>query len=323
MHTRHQFIRRLTSLAIGLLMAGGAAAQAFPTRPIKLVVPFPAGSQTDLVARVLSVPLQEELKQPVVIDNKPGANGAIGAAAVAKSPADGYTLMMTTAGIQATNAALFTKLPYDPVKDFSAVSRVGTTGMMLMVRADYPAKTIDQLVQHLKANPGKATAGFGSPLAQVAVSLLESKANVKVESVRYKGIPPAVTDLLGGSIDFTFVDVANAIPQLKSGRLVGLGVTPPDRFAAAPDVPALGEKLPDYAIASWFGVMAPAGTPREIIARLDHTLATILARPDVKEKMLSVGSAPAHMGSEKLQELIPREIDNWIKLAKLANIKPE
>ncbi|HSW16300.1 MAG TPA: tripartite tricarboxylate transporter substrate binding protein [Ramlibacter sp.] len=322
MHTP-RFMRQFIGLAIGALIAGGAAAQAYPARPIKLIVPFPAGSQTDLVARVLSVPLQEELKQPIVIDNKPGANGAIGAQAVARSAADGYTLMMTTAGIQATNVALFTKLPYDAVKDFTAVSRVGTTGMMLMVRADYPAKTIDQLVQHLKANPGKATAGFGSPLAQVAVSLLESKANVKVESVRYKGIPPAVTDLLGGSIDFTFVDVANAVPQLKSGKLVGLGVTPPDRFATAPDVPALGEKLPGYAIASWFGVMAPAGTPPDIVARLDRALADILARPDVKEKMLSVGSVPAHMPSATLKELIPNEIANWVKLAKLADIKPE
>lgn len=318
-----RFMRQLFGVAIGLLVAGGVAAQPYPARPIKMVVPFPPGSQTDLVARVLSVPLQEELKQPIVIDNKPGANGSIGADAVAKSAPDGYTLMMTTAGIQAANVALFTKLSYDPVKDFSAVSRVGTTGMMLMVRADFPAKTIDQVMQHLKANPGKVSGGFGSPLAQVAISMLESKANVKVLPVRYKGIPQAVTDLLGGSIDFTFVDVANAVPQMKSGKLVGIGVTPADRFATAPDVPALREKLPGYDITSWFGVMAPAGTSPDIVARLDRALAAVLARPDVKERMLSVGSAPAHLESAKLKNLIAQEIDTWIKLAKMADIKPE
>ena len=239
----NRFMRHGLGIAIGLLIASGGAAQTWPARTIRMIVPFPPGAQTDLVARVVSASLQEEIKQPLVVENRPGANGSIGADAVAKSAADGYTLMMTTAGIQATNVALFAKLPYDPVKDFAPVAMVGTTGMMLMVRPDHPARTIDQFLQHLKSVPGKATGGYGSPLAQVAIALLESKGGVKVVGVGYKGIPQAVTDLLGGTIEFTFVDVANAVPQLKAGKLVGIGGKQAERLPSVPDVPEIGEKL--------------------------------------------------------------------------------
>lgn len=317
------FKSRLLQFAVGLIFAGAASAQGYPARPVKLVVPFPAGSQADTVARIVSIPLQQQLNQPVIIENKPGAGGAIAADSVARSMPDGYTLMMTTAAIQAANVSLYTKLPYNPVKDFAPIARVATTSMMLMVRPDFPASTVEGFIEQVRGRNGKISAAYGSPGAQVAVALLEAKANIKVLQVPYKGIPQAMTDLMGGIVDFTFVDTGNAIVQAKSGKLRALGVASPDRVAIAPDVPALKEKLPGFELVSWFGVVAAAGTPLEVVSHLSRNMAMLLNRQDVKDSLIAVGTAPALMESAQFGGYIQQEIDTWAKLTKLAGIKPE
>jgi tripartite-type tricarboxylate transporter receptor subunit TctC len=213
------------SMKLGLLFlafafASGATAQSYPSKPVKLVVPFPAGSATDQVARLVGQQLQEELKQPFVVENKPGAQGSIAAAEVAKAAPDGYTLLVTTNTPQAANVSLFRKLSYDPVKDFAPVARIGTTSFMLMVRADDRSQTLKEFLAVARAQPGKLSAGYGSAGSQVSLAMLKSMGKLDVVEAPYKGIPQTVTDLLGGTLSFTFVDLGNALAQqtIKAAR---------------------------------------------------------------------------------------------------------
>src|SRR4051812_6332133 len=267
-----------------VLFSSAALAQAYPTKPVKLVVPFPAGSATDQVARLTGAQLQEALGQPFVVENKSGAQGAIAAAEVAKAAPDGYTLMLTTNTPQAANVSLFKKLAYDPVKDFAPVARIGTTSFMLMVRPDFPAKNLNDFLKHTRSNPGKFSAGYGSAGSQVSLAMLKSMGKLDVVDVPYKGIPQAVTDTLGGSLAFTFVDLSNALPQARGGKLRGLAGTSPKRTPLAPDTPAIAEELPGYELIAWFALMAPAKTPPAIVQRLQDAALRGIARPDVKEK---------------------------------------
>lgn len=314
---------RVAQFICGLLLTGSVLAQDYPNRPVKLVVPFPAGSQTDQVARLLSVTLQNELRQPFVVENKPGAAGAIAAQMVARSPADGYTLLVTTAAIQAANVSLFKKLSYDPIKDFTPISRLSTTSMMLVVRPDFPANNLQEFLAHIKRQPGGITGGYGSPGAQIALAMLKSKANLDVIEVPYKGIPPAMTDVLGGTLNFTFADVGNAAPQIKAGKLRGIAVTSRDRQDFAPDIQSFGEQFPGMEVVSWYGIMAPANTSKELANRLNTTIAKILSQPDVRAKFLAIGTTPSTQGPDEFDQFIRAEIRNWANLAKLANIAPE
>ena len=255
-------MRRTLLAALALLASAPALAQPYPSRPVKLVVPFPAGSATDQIARVLGQELQEALKQPFVVDNKAGAQGAIAAAEVAKAAPDGYTLMVTTNTPQAANVSLFKKLNYDPVKDFAPIARLGTISFMLMVRADHPAQDFKQFLAHARANPGKLVGGYGSAGSQVSQAMLRSMARIDFVDVPYKGLPQAITDVLGGSITFTFADLANALAQQKGGKLRGLAVTSEKRSALAREVPAIAEELPGYELIAWFALMAPAARAR-------------------------------------------------------------
>src|SRR5205085_2462773 len=228
---------------VALLLAFAAAAQAqtYPTKPVKLVVPFPAGSATDQVARLAGSQLQEALGQPFIVENKAGAQGGIAAAEVAKAAPDGYTLMVTTNTPQAANVSLFKKLNYDPVKDFTPITRYGTTSFMLMVRSDFPAKDLKAFIAHARANPGKLSAGYGSSGSQVSIAMLKQLGKLDIVEVPYKGIPQTITDTMGGSLQLTFVDMANALAQSKGGKLRGLAVTNGKRSALAPDLPAIAE----------------------------------------------------------------------------------
>src|SRR5258705_7112690 len=217
-------------------------AQTYPSHAVRLIVPFPAGSATDQVARLTGAQLQEALGQPFVVENKAGAQGAIAAAEVAKAAPDGYMLLMTTNTPQAANVSLFKKLAYDPVKDFSPVARVGPTSFMLMVRPDFPAKNLQDFLAYAKGK--NLSAGYGSAGSQVSLAMLKSMGKLDVVDVPYKGIPQAVTDTMGGSLAFTFVDLSNALPQMKGGKLRGLGVTSQKRTRLAPDLPAIAEALP-------------------------------------------------------------------------------
>ncbi len=291
----------LAALAFSLC----AQAQTYPSRPVKLVVPFPAGSATDQIARLAGAELQQALGQAFVVENKAGAQGAIAAAEVAKAAPDGYTLMLTTNTPQAANVSLFKKLNYDPVKDFTPITRYGTTSFMLMVRTDFPANDLKGFIAQARSQPGKLSGGFD------------------IVEVPYKGIPQAITDTMGGSLQLTFVDMANAQAQVKGGKLRGLGVTSGKRSALAPDLPAIAEELPGYEIIAWFALVGPARLPEPIVQRLHEANMKALAKAEVKDKFALVGTDVAPMNPAELGRFIQSEVAHWAKLVKLAGIEPE
>ena len=296
-------------------------AQNYPNKPIKLLVPFPAGSATDHIARLTGSQLQEAMGQPVVVENKPGAQGGIAAAEVAKAAPDGYTLLMTTNTPQAANVSLFKKLNYDPVKDFSPIVRLGTTSFMLMVKPDFPSRNLKEFLSYAKNK--NFSAGYGSAGSQVSLSMLKAMAKLDVVEVPYKGIPQAITDTLGGQLAFTFVDLGNALAQAKGGKLRGLAVTSLKRTSLAPDMPALAEELPGYELIAWFALMAPANTPADVVQKVHDVVIKGLARADVKEKYAGIGIDPAPMNPAELGRFIQSEIAHWAKLAKIAGLQPE
>jgi tripartite-type tricarboxylate transporter receptor subunit TctC len=316
-------MKRLLTLAAGLAFAGVAAAQSWPARPVKLVVPFPAGSATDQIARVVGQQLQEALGQPFVVDNKAGAQGSIAAAEVARSAPDGYTLMVTTNTPQAANVSLFKKLNYDPVKDFAPVARLGTISFVLMVRPDFPAKDLKAFIAHAKANPGKLSGGYGSAGSQVSQAMLRSMAKLDFVDVPYKGLPQAITDVLGGSITFTFADLANGLAQMKGGKLRPIAVTSEKRSPLAPEIPAFAEELPGYELIAWFALMAPAGTSPDTVARLHGIVDASLKKPDVAARFAALGTDVAPMNPRELGAFIQSEIAKWAKMTKEAGIEPQ
>jgi tripartite-type tricarboxylate transporter receptor subunit TctC len=312
-----------SALLLFTLVSTFALAQTYPARPVKLVVPFPAGSATDQIARVVGNELQQALGQPFVVENKAGAQGSIAAAEVAKSAPDGYTLMVGTNTPLAANPSLFKKLSYDPVKDFAPVARLGTISFMIMVRPDFPAQDLKGFLGHARANPGKLSAGYGSAGSQVSQALLRSMGKIDFLDVPYKGLPQAITDVLGGQISFTFADLANALAQIKGGKLRGIAVTSAKRSPLAPEVPAIAEELPGYELIAWFALVAPAGTPAPVLARLHEVTAKSLAKPEVKARFDALGTDVAPMNPEQLGGFIRSEIAKFAKLAKDAGIQPE
>ena len=314
--------------AIGWLFAFAAAATAaqaetFPSRPIRMIVPFPAGSATDQVARVVGAELQQALGQPFIVENKAGAQGAIAAGEVAKAAPDGYTLMLTTNTPQAANVSLFRKLNYDPVKDFTPITRYGTTSFMLMVRPDFPARDLKSFIAHARSRPGKLSGGYGSSGSQVSLAMLKQLGKLDIVEVPYKGIPQTLTDTMGGSLQLTFVDMANALAQAKGGKLRGLAVTNGKRSSLAPDLPAIAEELPGYEIIAWFALVAPAKLPEAIVPRLHEINMNALAKPEVKDRFATVGTDVAPLGPAELGKFIQSEVAHWAKLVKLAGIEPE
>lgn len=297
--------------------------QTYPSKPVKLIVPFPAGSATDQVARVVGAELQQALRQPFVIENKAGAQGAIAAGEVAKAAPDGYTLMLTTNTPQAANVSLFKKLNYDPVKDFTPITRYGTTSFMLMVRPDFPAKDLKSFIAHARSRPGKLSGGYGSAGSQVSIAMLKQLGKLDIVEVPYKGIPQTVTDTMGGSLQLTFVDMANALAQAKGGKLRGIAVTNGERSSLAPDLPAIAEELPGYEIIAWFALVAPAKLPEAIVQRLHEVNMKALAKPEVKDRFATVGTDVAPLSPAELGKFIQAEVAHWAKLVKLAGIEPE
>ena len=310
-------------LVAALLFCSQASAQSYPSRAVKMVVPFPAGSATDQIARVVGQQLQESLGQPFVVENKPGAQGAIAATEVARAAPDGYTLMVGTNTPLAANPSLFKKLNYDPAKDFAPIARLGTISFMIMVRPDFPAKTFKEFLAHAKANPGKLSAGYGSAGSQVSQAMLRSMGRIDFIDVPYKGLPQAITDVLGGQITFTFADLANALAQVKGGKLRGIAVTSQKRSALAPDIPAIAEELPGYELIAWFALVAPAGTPGPVVSRLHDVTVKALAKPEVGARFAALGTDVAPLNPDELGGYIRSEIAKWAKMAKEAGIQPE
>jgi len=314
---------RLIALLATLLHAAAVSAQTYPARPVKLVVPFPAGSATDQIARVIGQQLQEALGQPFVVDNKAGAQGSIAATEVAKSAPDGYTLMVGTNTPLAANPSLFKKLNYDPVKDFAPIARLGTISFMIMVRPDFPAKNFKEFLGHAKAHPGKLSAGFGSAGSQVSQAMLRSMGRIDFIDVPYKGLPQAITDVLGGTLSFTFADLANGLAQAKGGKLRGIAVTSGKRSALAPDVPAIAEELPGYELIAWFALVAPAGTSPATVTRLHGVVDAALRKPEVASRFATLGTDVAPLNPQQLGGFIQSEIAKWARMTKAAGIEPQ
>jgi tripartite-type tricarboxylate transporter receptor subunit TctC len=320
--------RTVLSAAAATLLAAAAPAFAadapFPVKPLKFVVPFSAGSATDNLARILAQAMGEQLGQSISVENKPGANGILGAETVKSSPADGYTMLVTTNTTQAANVSLYKKLSYDPVKDFTPIGKIGVTGFILMVRPDLPVSNLREFIAYGKANPGKLSYGHGSAGSLVSGALLVKMAGLSAQGVSYKGIPLALTDLIGGTLQFAFADVGNAVAQMNGGKLKGLGVTTAKRASRAPNVPTIAEAgVPGYEVEAWFGLMAPAGIPAPVQSRLSAALLAVLARPDVREKIAGAGIDVDATDSAGLARLIDAEIRRWAGWVKDAGIQPE
>jgi tripartite-type tricarboxylate transporter receptor subunit TctC len=315
-----------TAITLGLIactIALTANAAEYPTRPVRIIVPFGAGSATDVVARTVGQSLAEALGQAMVVDNRAGANGTIGAELAAKSPKDGYTLLMSTNTPSAAAPSLMKKINYDPVKDFAPIARVGTIAFVLVANPSLPVKSIKELIALAKQQPGKLTAGSGSAGSLVPVFMLQQMAGIELNHVPYKSIPPALTDVMSGQINMVYADMVTGAPQIKSGKVRALGVTSKKRDPLLPDVPAIAETVKDFELIAWFALFAPAGTPNTIVDRLATESAKILARSDVRERFAVMGIQVAPMAPAELGEFQKSELAKWAKLAKAANIIPE
>jgi tripartite-type tricarboxylate transporter receptor subunit TctC len=299
-----------------------AAADDYPTRPIKIIVPFPAGAGPDQVARLLGQHLQEAFGQTVVIENRAGALGSIGAAEVARSAPDGYALLMGTNTTQASNVSMLKDLPYDPAKDFAPILRTTTTAMVMLVKPDFPAKTLAQFMEYARAHPN-LTAGYGSGASQISIAQLQSRGGLSVIAASYRGVPQAVTDVMGGAINLAFADFSIAIPQMKGGTLRGIGVTSPTRNELTPDLPAMAEAMPGFEATIWYGLLAPAGTPAPIVNKLFAESKKFLVMPATREKLASVGVIVSPMSPDEFGAFIGSEIVRWTAEAKAAGIEAQ
>jgi tripartite-type tricarboxylate transporter receptor subunit TctC len=312
----------------GLLLLGCTISQVhaadsdYPQRQIKIVVPFPAGAGPDQVARMLGQHLQEAFGQTVLIENRAGALGSIGAVEVARSAPDGYTLLMGTNTTQAANVAMLKNLPYDPVKDFAPVMRTVTTNMVLMVKPDFPAKDLPEFLAYAKAHPN-LTAGYGSGASQISIGQLQSRGGLSVIAASYRGVPQAVTDVMAGAINLTFADLSLAIPQMQGGTLRGIGVTSPKRNELAPNLPALAEAMPGFEATIWYGLLAPAGTPDAVVNKLYAEGEKYLTMPETREKLAKVGVIVSTMPPAEFGNFIRSEIVRWTADAKAAGIEAQ
>jgi tripartite-type tricarboxylate transporter receptor subunit TctC len=317
--------RRLVLAAATLLCSGVALAQAFPNKPIRAVVPFAAGSATDQIGRAFAEKMSVTLGQTVVIDNKPGANGMLGADAVAKSPADGYTILI---GTNSTNAALkflMKKLPYDQDTAFAPVGYIGSVPLMIAVNNDVPAKTLKEFIDLAKAKPGQTSVAYASTSQQVSSEMLASMAGAKFNMVPYKAGPAAMTDLIGGQVMAFTADFAVTVPQHKAGKIRGLAVTSTKRAAAVPELPTVNEALglKDYELIAYFAVFAPAGTPPDVIARLNQAVNAAAESKDLQEKFANLGFAVEPGTPEALAQRNKGETVKWEKAIRDAKIEPQ
>jgi tripartite-type tricarboxylate transporter receptor subunit TctC len=310
--------------ALCVLATATVSAQSWPTKPIKYIVPFAPGGTTDILARTISEKLSIALGQPVVVENKPGAGGGVGADFTAKAAPDGYTIMGGTISTHAINASLYSNLPYDPVKDFVAITLIARVPNLLVINPDVPAKTVAELIALLKANPNKYTfASSGNGTSQhLSGELFKSMAGVQMQHIPYKGSPPALQDVVGGQVTMTFDNITTAWPLAKSGKLRALAVTTAKRSAVAPDVPTLAESgLVGFEVGSWQGVFAPAATPPDIVKRLNTEIVKIINMPDVREKLLALGAEPVGDTSEQFGAYVKTEVIKWSDVVKKSGAK--
>jgi tripartite-type tricarboxylate transporter receptor subunit TctC len=314
-------------LIAGLALATAAAssqAQEFPQRPITLVVPFSAGSATDQLARAIAQTLTTDTKQAAVVENRGGAGGLIAAQNVARAPADGYTLLITTNTTHAAAEHLYKKLPYDPVKDFAPLTALGTGSQVMVVNADSPYKTVQDVIAAARKSPGKLTFGSGSSSSRVAGELFKQMTRTDIVHVPYKSNPLALNDLLGGTIDLMITDMSTGVPQIKGGKLRGLGVSTTQRSPMLPDLPTIAEAgVPGYDMGYWFAAYAPAGTPAPVVARLHDLLVNAVKTPAAVAFFQNSGSQPFTTTPEGLAKFQAGESRKWGTVVKAAGIEPE
>ncbi|HWS74729.1 MAG TPA: tripartite tricarboxylate transporter substrate binding protein [Quisquiliibacterium sp.] len=322
-------IVRLARIAAAALataaLSGAVAAQPFPSKPIRLVVPSVAGGILDTVARTIAGKMSEEFGQPIVVDNRPGAGGAIGSDMVAKSAPDGYTIVKLATS-HAINPSVYAKLPYDTLRDFAPISQTVSLTNVLVVHPSVPANNVQELIALAKAKPGTLTygsAGNGQS-NHLSGALLGAMAGIDIMHVPYKGSAAALTDVVAGSISMMFVDVLSAMPHVKTGRLKAIASTGLKRSAAVPDIPTVAEQgVAGFNGSSWLGLAAPAGTPKDIVAKLSAATARALSAPDVRERFSSQGVEPVGSTPEEYAAFIAAEIPRWAQAAKAGGIKPQ
>ena len=313
-----------TLALVATLLATTAFAQDYPSKPVTFVVPFAAGSATDQLARALGQGVSEATKQSVVVENKPGASGFLAAQQVAKAPADGYTVLISTNTTHAANEHLFKSLPYDPVKDFAPVTLLGKGGQIMVVNPKVEAKTVGEFVALAKKNPGKLTFGSGSSSSRIAGELLQQMADIQILHVPYKSNPLAVTDLLGGQIDMMITDTATGIPQVKAGKVRALGVTATRRSPLAPDIPTIDEAgVKGYEMGYWFAAYVPAKTPPAVVKRLQELLVAATKGPAAVKFYETTGVDAAVSTPDELAKFQAVESQKWGRIVKAANITPE
>jgi tripartite-type tricarboxylate transporter receptor subunit TctC len=307
------------------VLSDPARAQTFPSRPVRIIVAFPAGGGTDIVARTLSPKLSEALGQQVVVDNRGGASGLVGTELAAKSAPDGHTLFMGTLGNLSVNPLLFSKLPFDVARDFAPLTQAVSVTFMLYVHPSLPVKTVRDLITLAKSRPGSinyASSGSGGA-PHLAAELFNSLAGIKMIHVPYKGSSPSFTDVLGGQVPITFDSLTQGLPYVKTGRLRAVATLGPKRTQVLPDVPTVNETLAGYEVVNWFGIVVPAGTPREIIARLHSEIVKILRMPDISERLSAQGSDPVGSSPDEFGAFMKSETAKWARVIKEANIRAD
>jgi tripartite-type tricarboxylate transporter receptor subunit TctC len=317
-----------TRLCLALTLAActaGAWAQSYPSKPIRMIVPFPTGGGTDFLARLLAQRMSESWGQQVVVENRPGASMMIGSEIVAKAPADGYTIIMSSIN-HTINPSLYQRIPYDTVRDFAPVTLVATSPLVLVVHPSLPVRSVKEFIALARTAKGQinyASSGSGGPL-HLAGELFKTMAKIEMSHIPYKGSSPAELDLIGGHVHAIFAGPVSSSPHIKTGRMRALGVTSPKRSAAFPELPTIAESgLPGYDAYTWWGVLAPANTPRDIVTKLNAEIARIVALADIKPKLESQGAEPATGTPEQFARQIQGEIAKWAKVVKDANVKVE
>lgn len=318
--TKNGAARLLSSLSLVFFAVGAQAA--YPDKPITIVVPFGAGSGTDMVARGIAKGLHEKLGQPVAVENRPGAAGGLGASAVARSPADGYTLLMGTNGPMAANPSLYSKLPYDPDRDFEAVALMGKLPMILVGSKQAPAKDLKELIAQAKAQPGVINFGASNTTARVWVELLKKMAGIQVETIIYKDVSTMMTDLISGRIQYAFENVGPSLAQIQSGKLNGIAVTANQRASFAPGIAATGEYgLTAYELVVWYALFAPRNTPADVVHKLNAAANEILRTPEMQRLAQQVGLETGAGAAEEMKKYQRAEILKWKSLVEMTGVK--
>jgi tripartite-type tricarboxylate transporter receptor subunit TctC len=311
----------LLTSALALFCAAGNAQEHYPGKPIRIIVGYSAGGGNDIIVRVMTAEMQKGLGQPIVVENKPGAQSIIAAEYVAKAPADGYTILMGPSGPMTINPATYSKLPYDPVRDFLPISMICSFPLIVVVDTKLPIRSVKDLIAYAKAHPGKSNYASSAGIFQIATEMFKQRTDTKIELIPYKGSGESVAAVAGGQVMMTIVDPPPVTGPLKSGTVRGLAVTSSKRHPSWPDLPTLIESGVDMEVPVWTAFFAPARTPRAIVARLQREIARVVQSPEVKERFATMGLDPVGGSSEDLGRQVARDIEKWTAVAKAANIK--